>query len=264
MEIAGRFIGWWLTLPAGAVLGLLLALHVSVAALMHALIVSHSTGGFFRRHCRATPIIMMPITVMFALLVGFLGAEIGQRNQRAERCIADEGRALETIHFLTRAAREHLADVREAALGYAALAVEEEYPEFGRLGERAAAARAVDELERTAAEYANSRDVSAVAAGGIMEAVLLLKKSRSERGLLVRENSEFEWMTVLALSVLAILAIGIGHTEDSGMRITSWCLFIPAMVTVLGLLALRENPYRPPLSVSIAPLEAARLHLSLP
>lgn len=178
MEIAGRFIGWWLTLPASAVVGILLVL--------------------------------------------------------------------------------------EAARSYAALAVEEEYPEFGRLGESAAAAHAVDELERTAAEYASSREGSAVAAGGIMEAVLLLKKSRSERGLLVRESSEFEWVTVLALSVLAIIAIGIGHTDDSSMRITSWCLFIPAMVTVLGLLALRENPYRPPLSVSIAPLESAQSHLSLP
>ena len=264
MEIAGRFIEWWLTLPAAAVIGILLVLQVSVAAVMHSLIVGRATGGFFTRHCRATPIIMMPITVMFALLVGFLGAEIGQRNQRAERCIADEGRALETIHFLTRAAREHSAGVRKAALGYATLAVEDEYPQFGRLGESAAAARAVDELERTVAEYANSQEGSAVAAGGIMEAVLLLKKSRSERGLLVRESSAFEWITVLALSVLAIIAIGIGHTDDSGMRITSWCLFIPAMVTVLGLLALRENPYRPPLSVSIAPLEAARSHLSLP
>ena len=208
--------------------------------------------------------IMMPITVMFALLCGFLGAEIGQRNQRAERCITDEGMALETINFLTRAGREQSGGVRAAARGYAVLAVEEEYPHFGRLGESAAAAHAVDELERTAADLANAREVSAVAAGRIMEAVLLLKKARSERGLLVRETSGFEWMTVLTLSILAIVAIGIGHTNDSSMRITSWCLFIPAMVTVLGLLALRENPYRPPLSVSVAPLEAARSHLTLP
>ena len=264
MELAGRLVAWWLTLPAPALVGILVALEVSVAMIMHALIVGRGTGGFFARHCRATPIIMMPITVMFALLCGFLGAEIGQRNQRAERYIADEGMALETIHFLTRTNREQSAGVRQAALNYATLAVDEEYPQFGRHGESAAAAHAVDELERAAADHANVREVSPVASSGIMGAVLLLKKARSERSLLVRENSGFEWITVLTLSVLAIIAIAIGHTESAGTRIATWGMYIPAMVIVLGLLALRENPYRPPLCVSVAPLEAARSHLLLP
>lgn len=264
MEIVRQFIDWWLMLPAPALVAMLVGLEVSVATVVHCLIVGRRTGIFVTRHCRAMPVMMMPITVMFALLCGFLGAEIGQRNQRAERCVADEAMALETIHSLTWAARGPFGGVREAALGYAALAVDEEYPQFGRHGASTAATHAVDALERTAADQANSREGSAVVAGGIMQAVLALRKARSERSLLARETSGFEWMTVLALSLLATIAIGLVHTDDTSMRITSWCLFIPAMVTVLGLLAVRENPYRPPLSVSVAPLQAARTHLAMP
>ncbi|MFM7035417.1 MAG: hypothetical protein ACKOYJ_09615 [Planctomycetia bacterium] len=245
-------------------IGILLGLHVGIAALVHAVIDGRWTREFVTRHCSATPTIMMPMMMMFALLVGFLGAEIAGRNQRAERCIADEGRALETIHFLTRASRTPMGRVRDAARQYAMVAVDQEFPSFARHGERAEAAEAVDELERAGAEYANSPESTAVAAGSIMESVLLLKKSRSERALLIREQSEFAWITVLGLSVMAVVAIGLGHAATPRERITEWGLFIPAAVIVLGMLALRENPYSPPLSVSAAPLESARLHLVAP
>ena len=81
---------------------------------------------------------------------------------------------------------------------------------------------------------------------------------------MLNENSGYAWNTVLALSLLAICAIGFGHIEDASMRLTAWGLFIPAMVIVLGTLAIRENPFSPPISVSAAPLETARAHLSTP
>lgn len=264
MEPAGQWIGWWLSRPVPAVLGILVAICVGLAILVYALVVGRHTRDFMARHCRATSVVMMPLTLMFGLLVGFLGAEIHQRNQRACRCVADEGRALETIHFLTRTPQPQLMSVRDAARGYAALVVEEEFPRFGQHGESPAAVAAVDALERVAADYAMSPGSSAVAAGGIMEAVLLLKKSRDERVLVRGETSEFEWFTVLVLSLLGIVAIGLSHTSEPRVMIVVWGLFIPAVVVVLGMLALRENPYRPPLSVSAAPLESALRHLSTP
>ncbi|MFM7108911.1 MAG: hypothetical protein ACKOZU_10000 [Planctomycetaceae bacterium] len=261
MATTSRWIEWWLSLSPAAVIGILIGLHVGVAAIVNALIEGRWTGGFVKRHCGATPITVMPMMLMFSLLVGFLGAEIAGRNQRAERCIADEARTLEALHFLTRASRAPMAGVREAARRYAVIAVGE-FPGFARHGESADAVEAVHELERAGAEYASSPDSPAVAAGSIMESVLLLKKSRSERALLISEQSEFAWITVLGLSILAIVAIGVGHVANRSERITTWSLFIPAVVIVLGMLALRENPYSPPLSVSAAPLELARLHLS--
>lgn len=255
-------ISWWLSLPPMALIGVLIALEAGVAAVVHVLIQGRHTGDFLQRHCRATPILMMPITVMFSLLVGFLGAEIVQRNQRAERCVAEEARALETIHFLMNG--NESGGVREAAYRYATIAVDEEYPEFFRRGELAAATAAVDFLSRAAAAYANSPASSAVAAGGIIESVLSLKRARGERMLVLRENSGYAWLIVLGLSILAVIAIGFGHVGDPSARLTTWALFIPAVVLVLGMLAIRENPYSPPISVSAAPLELARTHLSAP
>ena len=262
MDIANTLIGRWLSLPPVALLAVLVTVEVGAAVLLHALIEGRLAGGFLKRFCRTTPIMMMPITVMFSLLVGFLGAEIGQRNQRAERCVAEEARALETIHFLM--GNNDVDGVRQAAHHYATIAVDDEYPEFFRRGELGAATAAVDTLSRAAGEYARSAGSSAVAAGGIMESVLLLKRARGERMIVLRENSGYAWITVLALSLLAICAIGCSHLEDASMRLTAWGLFLPAVVIVLGMLALRENPYSPPLSVSATPLETARGHLAPP
>ncbi len=264
METIGRLIGWWLSRPVAAVFGILVALEVGVAAVVYALVVGRRTRDFVACNCRATPMIMMPLTVMFGLLVGFLGSEIAQRNQRADRCIADEGRALDTIHLLTRISPVELRGVRDAARSYAAVVVEEEFPRFGTAGETAAAVSAIHDLERLATDYASSPARSPVAARGIMESLLLLKECREERTLVLRGSSEFGWLTVLALSLLGIVAIGLSHADEPARILVTWGLFISAVVVVLGMLALRENPFSPPLSISAAPLESALQQLSTP
>jgi hypothetical protein len=257
MECAGQLIRWWLSRPMTTLVGILFALEAGVAGLMYALVIGRHTRDFMSRHCRTLPLILMPILLMLGLLVGFLGAEIQRRNQHAGRCVAEEGRALDTLHCLTRTSSGILGDVRDAARRYAAVVVKEEFPRFGSAGENAKAAAAIEDLERVAAGYATEPDSSAVVAGGIMDSVLLLKKCRVERSLLLQVNSEFEWITVLSLSLPAIVAVGFGQMDNPRMMLAAWVLLIPAIVVMLGMLALRENPFSPPLSVQAAPLESA-------
>jgi len=264
MELFENLITWWLSRPAAAVIGILFTLEAGLAGILYFLVSGRWTRDFIQRWCRIEPMMIMPIALMFGLLVGFLGADIRQRNQQAGKSVADEARALDTIHALTRTSHGGLADVRGAACRYATVVVEQEFPQFGNVGENPAAVAAVDELERLAAEYAEDRDSPPVAAHGIMDSVIVLKKSREERSLLLHGNSEFEWLTVITLSLILITTIALGRTDSPRMMVATWAMFIPAVVIVLGLLALRENPFSPPLSVSSAPLEAAGLHLSAP
>lgn len=264
MELFEHLITWWLSRPAAAVIGILVTLEAGLAGILYFLVSGRWTGDFIRHWCRIDPMMVMPIALIFSLLVGFLGAEIRQRNQQAGKSVADEARALDAIHALTRTSHGRLADVRDAASRYATVVVEQEFPQFGNVGENPAAVAAVDDLERLAAEYAEDRDSPTVAAHGIMDSVIILKKSREERSLLLRGSSEFEWLTVITLSLMSIATIALGRTDSPRMMVATWAMFIPAVVIVLGLLALRENPFSPPLSISPAPLEAARLHLSAP
>lgn len=158
MELFDHLITWWLSRPAAVVIGILVALEAWLAGILYFLVSGRWTRDFIQRWCRIDPMMIMPIALIFGLLVGFLGAEIRQCNQQAGKSVADEARALDTIHALTRTSHGRLADVRAAARSYATVVVEEEFPQFGNVGENPAAVAAVDELERLAAEYAVDRD----------------------------------------------------------------------------------------------------------
>ena len=255
-------ISHWLALPVPLMLSALLLLLVSCAAGVYLLIAGQRTGAFMRSTCVAPPVVIVPITVMFSLLAGFLAAEISQRNASAKRCVADEGRALMTIDSLTQTSQSRFDDARNAARRYAAIVVTEEFPRFGEQGESPAATAALADLERMAARHAFDAGSAGVVADRIMQAVLLLQQSRTERELVRQGNSGLQWITVLSLSLLCIVSVALTHAEKPQAAIAAWSLFIPAMFVVMGVLALRENPFNPPISVSQAPLDAAARCLS--
>ena len=257
MRVVGDLIGGWLSLPVPLTLAALLLLQVSCAAGAYWFIVGRRTREFVHRHCIAPPVVLVPITVMFSLLAGFLAAEIGQRDATAKRSVADEGRALMTIEALTQTSSSRFADVRDAARRYAVIAAEEEFARFGDRGESPGATAALADLERMAAGHAFDAGNAGLVADRMMQAVLLLQQSRAERVLVRQGNSGFQWVTVLSLSVLCIVSIALSHADKPQAAIAAWWLFIPAMFVVLGVLALRENPFSPPISVSPAPLNAA-------
>jgi hypothetical protein len=238
-------------------LAALLLLEVVCAAGAHWLVVGRRTRQFMLRTCIAPPLVVVPITVMFSLLAGFLAAEIGQRESTAKRCVADEGRALMTIDALTQTSRSRFDDVRNAARRYAAIVVDDEFPRFGERGECPGATAALADLERLAANHAFDAGNAGVVADRIMQSVLLLQQSRAERGLVRQGNSGLQWITVLSLSLLCIVSVVLVNAEKPQAAIAGCLLFIPAMFVVLGMLALRENPFNPPISVSPAPLDAA-------
>jgi hypothetical protein len=257
MRIVSDLIGVWLSLPVPLMLAALLLLEVSCAAGAYWFVVGQRTREFVHRNCMAPPVVVVPITVMFSLLAGFLAAEIGQRDASAKRCVADEGRALMTIEALTQTSPSRFGDVRDAARKYAVIAAEEEFPRFGEHGESPGAKAALADLERMAAGHAFDAGNAGVVADRMMQAVLLLQQSRAERVLIRQGNSGFQWITVLSLSLLCIVAIALSHADKPQAAIAAWWLFIPAMFVVQGVLAVRENPFSPPISVSPAPLEGA-------
>ncbi len=257
MQVVGDVIGGWLSLPVPLMLAALLLLQVSCAAAAYWFVAGLQTREFVRRNCIAPPVVVVPITVMFSLLAGFLAAEIGQRDATAKRCVADEGRALMTIEALTQTSMSRFTDVRAAARRYAVIAADEEFARFGERGESPGATAALADLERMAASHAFDAGNAGVVADRMMQAVLLLQQSRAERVLVRQGNSGFQWVTVLSLSLLCIVSIALSHADKPQAAVAAWWLFIPAMFVVLGVLALRENPFNPPISVSSAPLDAA-------
>lgn len=257
MGVLGDLIGWWLALPVPLMLATLLLVEVSCAAGMLWLVVGRRTRDFVRSICIAPPVVIVPITVMFSLLAGFLAAEIGQRDATAKHCVADEGRALMMIDAFTQTSRSRFDDVRNAARQYATIVVDEEFSRFGERGEIPAATAALTNLKRVAASHAFDAGNAGVVADRIMQAVLLLRQSRTERGLVRQGNSGFQWITVLSLSLLCIVSVALAHADKPQAAVVAWLLLIPAMFVVLGVLAIRENPFNPPISISAAPLDAA-------
>lgn len=247
-------IGGWLSLPVWACICSLLAIQTACAVLCYAFLAGKAGRRYAAAGARVSPAMVMSVSVLFALLAGFLGSDIAQRVTRAHRATADEARALTMIEALTRGGSGRFADLRNLAANYAKSVISEELPLSGESSESAAVTGLLDNLKREAAAILLE---GGAPSGPVIDAALLLGEARGERLIIREENAGFQWFTVIALSLLMIVALGLVHLDNLRGIVATWAIFIVATVITLGMLAIRDNPFSPPIRVSSAPLVEA-------
>jgi hypothetical protein len=90
-----------------------------------------------------------------------------------------------------------------------------------------------------------------------LDAALLLGEARAERLIVRQETSDYQWVTVITLCLLLILALALVHINNLPGFVVGCVVYITASVTVMGMLAIRENPFSPPIRISPEPIEEA-------
>jgi len=245
----------WLDLPVTLIFLALALLYGLGAAVIYWLMF----GSPLRRRMHSLTGIVGPyfgaIGVLFALLTGFLGAEVAERNRQAARSVLAEASALDTLAALSRAAGPQGAAIRAAARGYTEAVLKQEWEAMSASGNSPAAAQALSAVFASVSPPDIARQAGAPLQTSLLNAAVRVASARAERLSFAADRSyELKWISVLALGILTQIALGLVHLDKPRAMLATVLLFSLAAVVALGLIAEQENPFEPPLEVSNAPL----------
>jgi len=190
---------------------------------------------------------------VFGLLVGFLSSDVWERNKQASRVVLTESDTLVALHSVGVASRPDDKSLRDAIRGYVTAVIEDEWPrlEAGQRSQRADLA--LDALLRDVASSQGVKD--AVVQQTMLDMVLKIRAAHEDRVVLSNDRTMVtKWVAVLLLALITQIAIAAVHLDKPRPQMAALCIFTAAVVSILGLLAVHESPFEPPIFVPPGPI----------
>lgn len=183
------------------------------------------------------------ITVVWALLLGFVGADTWNANGEAARLLKEERSAILRLEGIARADLLDRPDLHAAVEAYRRAVVGGEWGEGRNRRPDQEVDRAV-ELIRGAIVAAVRSGVPEVLAAKTISDFDELQDARNHRlGLGNTTLSTYKWHLLLVMTVLSHIAIAIVHADRPSAGRPALALFAVAAVMSLYLLALHAHPY---------------------
>lgn len=254
-------LGLWLDQPMWLMLSLIVLYFGSVSLFM----VLISTVPFIRPLSLrifdgVVPVFFSSISILLALLTGFVANDAWERQKQGTRVVEKERANLIAAFDLSIETVSNMAPIRRALLAYADRVVQDEWPKMadgGRSSETAGAA--LSDLMRIVADPALTQGAGAVAHTALMNVAINLREARSERlALSASRGDDSKWFTLLFLGALTLVAIGLVHAGKVRAQILTLSLFSSAVIVTLSVIALHERPFDGPLAIGPDAIERAR------
>ncbi|HME90612.1 MAG TPA: hypothetical protein VKE49_04260 [Myxococcaceae bacterium] len=243
----------WLALPVVVLFTSLFAFYVATGALL----VWVSFRSRLSQRIQSFKGLVAPFfvstAIIFGLLVGFLASDIWDRNKQASRVVLSESDTLVALHSLGAASGSDDQGLRTAIRSYVRAVVDDEWPQLAVQERSPPADEALNTLLREVAQPAASRD--AVVQRTMLDMVLRIRAAHEDRVVLSGDRTMVsKWMGVLLLAFLTQIAIAAVHLESPRPQLAALLIFTLAAVSVLGLLAVHEAPFAPPVFVPPGPI----------
>jgi len=252
----GRFtvINAWLDAPA-AVIFLVLLLLYGVTAAAIVFICQGPTNSPVRRFEGIVSPFFDAVAVLFALMAGFLAADIAERNKQAVQAVQMEAAELRNVFTLSVASTTDMSAIRAAWTDYVKAVTGEEWHAMTKRERAPAADKAFDALLRELSAPAIGRDAGNAVHVGLLNAAIRVSTARSDRLSLASDTtSGLKWAVVLLLGMMTQVAIGAVHITKRNPQIGALTVFSVAVVISLGLIALQEHPFAGEIGLSAEPL----------
>jgi len=249
-------IGTWLELPVELLFLLLTAFYLMTATLIHLL----SFHGFAGRWIGSFKGIVGPfftsVTVIFALLAAFIASDVWRRDMEASQVVRAEADTLLGLYYLTPDTAPDDAALHNLIRAYVELVIRREWPRMSNGEGTPEAEAALDALFREVLTRSVQRTGNPVVERARIDLALKLRTLHATRlSLAADRTDELKWLILLILGVGAQLAIAVVHLERPRPQIGALAIFSAAVVIALGLVAIQERPFMPPLETSLADLE---------
>jgi hypothetical protein len=243
----------WLALPVPVILASLSTFYAGAAAL----IVWLSFRSKLSERIRSFKGVVAPFfgstAVIFGLLIAFLSDDIWDRNNKAQNIVFVESDTLVALYSLSAASGVDNKSLRSAIRGYVSAVVEDEWPRLERQERSARTDAALNTLLREVARSGPANDASIQRT--MLDMALRVRAAHEDRVLLSNDRTVVtKWAAVLLLALITQIAIAVVHLEKARPQIAALLIFTLAAVSVLGLLAIHEAPFAPPVFVPPGPI----------
>jgi len=248
--------GWftaWLAWPVAAVFASLFAFYLGVAALIVWLSFRSRLAGPIQSLRGVVPPFFGATAIIFGVLIAFLSSDIWERNKQAERVVFTESDTLIALHSLSAAGGPDNVAMRTAIRGYVSAVVDEEWP---RLAQQQRSPRADAALNLLLHEVARPGIVGDPSVQRTMlDMALRVRAAHEDRIALGNDRTVVtKWAAVLLLALLTQVSIAVVHLDRARPQAAALVIFSVAAVLLLGLLAIHEAPFEPPVFVPPGPI----------
>ena len=113
---------------------------------------------------------------------------------------------------------------------------------------------AQDELLQTVAQSDFAVAGNAALDRLLLDTALRVREARNDRLAFSSDFSEnFKWSCVLLMALMAQISLAAVHLDEARAQIAAMVIFTASIVLVIGLIAIHEGPFRPPLGIRPAP-----------
>jgi len=243
----------WLALPVPVVFLSLFAFYLATASFL----VWLSFWSPVRNQVQSCKGVVAPffgsVGIIFGLLVAFLSNDIWERNKQAERVIQTESDTLVALHSLAIASGSNTEALRASIRGYASSVVEDEWPILQLHQRSTRTDAALNTLLREIALPGTAKDSSVQRT--MLDMVLRIRTAHEDRLELTHDRTAVtKWAAVLLLALITQLAIAVVHLERPRPQAAALFIFTLGAVCLLGMLAIHEAPFEPPVFVPPGPI----------
>jgi hypothetical protein len=243
----------WLALPVVAVFASLFAFYLGAAALITWLCFRSKLSGRIQRFKGVVAPFFSSTAVIFGLLIAFLSNDIWDRNKQAERIVSTESETLIGLYSLSAASGPDNKNLRGAIRGYVNAVVEDEWPRLAAQQRSPRTDAALNALLKDVATPGSARDPSVQRT--MLDMVLKVHTAHEDRVALSNDRTVVtKWAAVLLLALITQIAIAVVHLDKPRPQVAALGIFTVAAVLLLGLLAVHEAPFEPPVFVPPGPI----------
>ena len=243
---------WLLNLPVVWMGVLLLGAIYVVTGGLYALITTLAAGGRARAFKAISPSVLPPLAIIFALLVGFLAAQVWSDADRASAAVNRETSALRALVLLAAAfPGEPEARLRDLTQRYIQDAATQEWPAMARRNATLTIAPPrLAEALRLALTLNPHGDGQVAAQREVVEALQSALEARRQRIILSRSSINWvKWTVLLVQAGLTLLTIAVVHSDNRGANRIIMAIFATGVGVAVVLIAAHSRPFTGEISV---------------
>ena len=226
-------------------LAVLVAMYV-LAAVIYLCVMALATGRRAEAFSAVSPGLLPPMGLLFALLVGFLVAQVWSDSAQAQQAVDREASALRSVDLLTDAFPDE-TDARMRALIHRHIdeAVTREWPAMAEgKATLSIVPAALDDALQLALALTPRTEGQTTAQREIVASLQAALDARRQR--IIVSESRVTWVTwsgVILVAALTLLAIAFVQSDNRSAAAIAMGLFASAVACALVLIAARERPF---------------------
>jgi nitrogen fixation protein FixH len=237
---------WLLSLPV-LWMGLVIlgAIYVFTAGL-YWLITALAVGERARAFKGISPGMLPPLSVVFALLIGFLAAQVWNDADRASTAVNREASALRAAVLLAAAfPGEPETHLRDLIRGYIQDAVTQEWPAMARRNATLTIVPArLSEALRLAFSLTPRGDGQVAAQREMIGSLQIALEARRQRIILSGSSINWvKWIVLLVQAGLTLLTIAMVHSDNRAANRIILTIFATAVGVAVVLIASQSRPF---------------------